>query len=155
LNNFFMRQYRTSHVVDKAISKIYAYIPTEVADGSIQRDEFTDAPKDINVTGVDEHGWDTTWKRSVLYGRVSWIDPASVAMYGGLVAGGKTGDLSIGGKRHDIRTYQAVENDDRAYLLVDGDDNDIKKRVRPISIMPNRVLGPTSLEIRCEVVRDE
>ena len=148
-----MNQYRARHVESKSVSKIYAFIPTQVADGSIERDEFTDAPKDINETGVDKHGWDTTWKRSVLYGLVSWIDPASVAMYGGLVAGGKTGDLSIGGKRHDIRTYQAVENDDRAYLLVDGNDNDIKTKVEIIKISTNRVLGPISLEIRCELVR--
>jgi len=148
---FFDGLSNKSAVVGAMNDLAYAYIPSRTPCSQCGGvDGFTGGPKDINCASCNGTGYETTWKRTALRCRIYWLDPASVEMYRGVVSTGLIGDVVISGRVEDERVYEKVRSTDGAYILIDG-----SRRVKVTAISRSRIRNYTTVEARCEVVREE
>lgn len=125
----------------------YAHLPARTECPVCGRDEFSGGAININCETCGGSGYVTTWRRSAVRVRAIWLDPASLKMIGGVVSSAELGDLLLVAKVQDKPVLEKVRDTAGAYLVVDGN-----QKVAVRSVVPNRVHGYTSLEVRCELV---
>ena len=110
-------------------------------------DEFTQGGLNPACTACNGTGLLTTWHIAYTRCRLSWLDPARINVYQGIVPG-EAGDVLIQGFLYDLKLYQRVKDTDGAYILVDD------QRVKPNPVAQNQVEGKTTLDVRCNLVKD-
>lgn len=140
-------------IASTQIARITAHVPSRVdcAEPGCGPDPVFGGAKDASCSVCGGSGYVTTWVVSYLSAsRIMWVDAARARFTrSGIVVTGEIGDVQMQCQLKDESLLGKVKANPSAYLLVDN------KRVRPESVTRNRVLGPTSLDVRCFLVKDE
>jgi hypothetical protein len=131
------------------VTIVSAHVPTETACTECGQESFFGGPKDITCTTCGGDGVTRAWEISQFPCRVMWVDPAHMRFVrGGVAFTGEVGDvgLQIGLEFQNI--IDAVRNSPNAYITVDN------QKIRPRSDTPNRVIELSSVDVRCDLVRN-
>lgn len=97
-----------------------------------------------------DQGYTIQWQISYVIGRVMWIDPATPRWTrDGIVMTGEVGDVDIQVPMQYYSLLDAARLSMDSYIMVDG------KRLKIKSVTQNRIERPTSIDVRCYVVKDE
>ena len=125
---------------------ITVHTPTEAecTEEGCGHDEFTDSKRKIDCASCNERGYVVIWTTQTIYCRARWTNTIEYRVQIG--PGVKIGDLMLHIRASDYETVKAVEDDPKAYMLLDG------FRIRPTAIQPAGVGGTTD-EYRVECVK--
>jgi hypothetical protein len=111
-------------------------------------DPFTQSGKNPACTTCDGLGRTLAWSVAYVMCRVSWVDRIRIGVeFWKGVAVGETGEIIIGAMLRDEALFRQVMESQDAYILVN------RWRVRPFGLVTNRVEGETSLDARCNIVK--
>jgi hypothetical protein len=110
-------------------------------------DEFTQSGINPACVFCDGTGLLTTWHTAYARCRLSWIDAARVNIYKGIMPG-EAGDVQVQGFLYDLELYRRVKDTDGAYILAD------EQRIKPYAVTQNQVEGKTTVDVRCNLVKD-
>jgi hypothetical protein len=110
-------------------------------------DEESRAAKDISCPVCLGKGRVATWIGTYVRGRVSWTDVGR-PRFGGAVTTDELGDVTFTTKQVYQPLLEVVRDTENAFLEIDG------KKLRVISVDPNRIEGKTSVVSRCKLMRD-
>ena len=131
------------------VRRISLHIPTstECTATGCGWDEFTQGGLNPACTACNGTGLITVWHLAYARCRLAWIDPARINPYKGIVPG-EVGDVQIQGFLYDLELYRRAKDTEGAYILAD------EQRIKPYAVTQNQVEGKTTLDVRCNLVKD-
>lgn len=111
-------------------------------------DEKSASGKNISCLTCNGTGRVTTWANAYLRGRVSWTDVGR-PRFGGVVGTEELGDATFETRLVNKELLEDVRDSEKAYIEIDN------RRLRIMSVDPNRIEGKTTVVARCELIRNE
>ena len=146
----FERFTQKRDVANKFPTRLSVHVPsrTECTATGCGFDVFTQSGKNPACATCDGAGRVITWSIAYIMCRVSWVDRIRIGVeFWKGVPAGETGEVILGCMLRDKALLCTVLEDDMAYILVS------EQHVRPFSLTPNRVEGETTLDARCNIVK--
>jgi len=111
-------------------------------------DEKSAAGKNISCLTCNGTGRVTVWSTAYIHGRVAWTDVGR-PRFGGLIGTEELGDATFETRLAYKGLLEDVRDSERAYIEIDS------RRLRVMSVDPNRIEGKTTVVARCELIRND
>lgn len=111
-------------------------------------DEKSAAGKNIACLTCNGTGRVTSWAYAYLRGRVSWTDVGR-PRFANAVGTEELGDAVFETRLVHKELLEDMRDLERAYIEID------RRKLRVMSVDPNRVEGKTSVVARCELIRND
>lgn len=146
----FERATNKRDLMNKFPTRLSVHVPTHTectADGC-GFDVFTQSGKNPACTVCNGTGRTTVWSVAYIMCRVSWVDRTRIGIeFWKGVPAGETGEVVLGCMLRDEDLLRMTMEDADAYILLNG------QHIRPFSLTHNRVEGETTLDARCNIVK--
>ena len=143
----FTRRAIRSQVEALLPEKVTVHIPIEVDCPVCGRIAFDDAALSIDCPSCNGEGVIRRYKVSNAKARILWTDPAKATF--GIVSGAELGDVRLQVKKSAEGLFEEARTTKNAYVKVDGRTCAVR------SVVPIRVEGITSTEVRLSLQRDK